>query len=389
MQRDSIDLMNVDYEDVLHLYRGWRKSENLLKDKDKELSSLKVRVKQLQDSHQQFRSQINALESVKELTVTLQSELTTLQQENKQLFAENQELVQLNLQAEELLKEKDVQEHDQSKLLKNVQLEFATLKGRYEETLKIQKELEKLATDEQAARMSLESRLSQADHTIEQLKEENRSLKMKLETANHKLQQCDQELLHASEQLSSISKELIQINNTKEALATSQAENGVLRGDIARLVRLLEYSPATKEFIDQWQTSEGMHFAGLDPSSVTRGSGSFSGNHLDMTGAGVFDSTYYDGPETPGELESKYDLSPTEFAQLKRVYGRDPFPMTSTYAVSHSLPFFQPQITIGSSLGRIRVLGAKGSCQIRIEFSHSQTSSCVSSGDNGVLTNNE
>ena len=48
------DLHNVDYEDVLHLYRGWRKAEGALKEKNKELNALKIRVKQLQESHIKF-----------------------------------------------------------------------------------------------------------------------------------------------------------------------------------------------------------------------------------------------------------------------------------------------------------------------------------------------
>lgn len=322
MNKESIDLMNVDYEDVLQLYRGWRKSETALKDKDKELTELKIRIKQLQDSHSQFRSQIHALESVKELTVTLQNQLAGLQQENRQLIAENKELAQLNLQAEELLREKEDQESDQSKMLKSVQLEFERLKGRYEETLKAQKELEKIATDEQAIRISLENRLRQADNTIEDLRDENRQLRQKLESTNHKLNQCDQELLHASEQLASVSKEVVNINNTKEALSQAQAENGVLRGDISRLLRLLEYSPATRDFIINWQESGGMSFMGFerDPSSVTKAT---SGHSLDFTSDSVHNLTH-----------SKFDLSPAEFSQLKRVHGRDPYPMSSTYNVS-------------------------------------------------------
>lgn len=65
--KDSIDLMNVDYDDVLHLYRGWRKSEASLKEKVKELNSLKEKVKDLQDSHAKFRGKMQALESVKEV----------------------------------------------------------------------------------------------------------------------------------------------------------------------------------------------------------------------------------------------------------------------------------------------------------------------------------
>ena len=66
-QKDSIDLMNIDYEDVLHLYRGWRRSESALKDKNIELAAMRESVSQLQEQHSKFRCQITALESVKVL----------------------------------------------------------------------------------------------------------------------------------------------------------------------------------------------------------------------------------------------------------------------------------------------------------------------------------
>ena len=72
----EIEPMNVDYDDVLHLYRGWRKSENLLKEKNKELNQLKGRVQQLVNSHMKFRTQIQGLENVKELTI--RSIITTI-----------------------------------------------------------------------------------------------------------------------------------------------------------------------------------------------------------------------------------------------------------------------------------------------------------------------
>ena len=49
--KSSIDLLNVDYDDVLHLYRGWRRSEGLLRDKNRELNTFRARVKSLQESH--------------------------------------------------------------------------------------------------------------------------------------------------------------------------------------------------------------------------------------------------------------------------------------------------------------------------------------------------
>ena len=35
IKNEKLDLTNVDYDDVLHLYRGWRKSENALRSKNK------------------------------------------------------------------------------------------------------------------------------------------------------------------------------------------------------------------------------------------------------------------------------------------------------------------------------------------------------------------
>ena len=116
------DLHNVDYEDVLHLYRGWRKAEGALKEKNKELNALKIRVKQLQESHIKFRGQIQALESVKELTVSLQAQLSTTQQENISLVNDNKELKSLNMQAEDMLRERANQEAEQTKAFRDVSI---------------------------------------------------------------------------------------------------------------------------------------------------------------------------------------------------------------------------------------------------------------------------
>ena len=63
-KKNSIDLLNVDYDDVLQLYRGWRRSEGMLKDKDKELAAMYERVEQLQTQHSKFRGQMAALEGI-------------------------------------------------------------------------------------------------------------------------------------------------------------------------------------------------------------------------------------------------------------------------------------------------------------------------------------
>lgn len=342
--KESLDLMNVDYEDVLHLYRGWRKSEATIRDKDKELITTKEKFRQLQEEHGKFRNKLQALESFKELTITLQNQLSQVQQENQRLVAENDELAKLNLNAEELLRKKDKDIVDQARALKDVQLEFATLKGRYEESMKAHRELERLAAEEQALRMSTESRLHTADQSMDEVREENRSLRQKLETAHIKLAQCDQELLHASEQLSSISKEVVNISTTKEALEFAESEVGVLKGDISRLLRLIEKSPATREFLAHWKDSGGMHFVGTDPSSVNRSgaSASMHGNSsLDLfsrTGMSLSEGDFHEHHSHLHDTAiSKFDLTPMEFNHLKEVHGADPYPMTSNLAVKSLL----------------------------------------------------
>lgn len=321
MQKDSIDLMNVDYDDVLHLYRGWRRSESALKDKDKEMGMLKSKMKQLQDAHNQFRSQIQGLEAVKELTITLQNQLGSLQQENKQLVAENKELALLNLNAEQLLKEKETEETENSRLLKSVQLQFATLQGRYEETVKAQKELEKITLHEQSQRMAFESRLIQSDRTIQGLKEENRDLKEKLDTAMLQLNQCDQQLLHATNQLTGLSREVAHISDMKDELNAAEAQISVLKADMTRLLKLLEFSPSTRDFIAQWMDSGGMHFVGIDST-------------LEASFLSREEEDEYPEQEEDEEDEHSRAVTPLEFAHLKRIHGRDPFPLPDTLQVT-------------------------------------------------------
>lgn len=309
--KDVPDLTNVDYEDVLHLYRGWRKSEGALKDKNKELAALRARVKQLQDSHTRFRGQIQALESVKELTISLQTQLSTVQQENAQLVLENKELVELNKQAENMLRDRANAETQQQKSFRDVQIEFAMLRGRYEEISISQKNLEEMAADEQVMRMTAEGRLHAAEDTINALREEIRGLRLKLDATSTRIHQSDQELAHASEQLSSLAREVSGIAKEREALATAEAENGILKGDIARLLRLLEHYPAAKGFLTRWRDADDLSFLGVPAAS---GSGQGQGQ---------------EGQEAMFEENL---ITPSELAHLKRVHGTDPFPVFPSFA---------------------------------------------------------
>jgi len=329
MQRESIDLMNIDYDDVLQLYKGWRRSESALKDRNKELNSLKLRTRQLQESHTKFRGQIQALESVKELTIALQSQLSAFEQENKQLEEENKELAQFNLRAEKLINEKSITEERQNQLLNELRIDFATLKGRYEETLKFQKDLENIVNDEKSMRRAAEARISYGEESKDELKEENRKLKQKLEVANMKLVQCDKELSHASTQLSKLSNEMSNMHSADNQIENLKAENIVLRGDIARLIHLIEYFPANKELFTMWQDSEGMAFVGIDELADSH-------NHSNILRAS--DQTFLsrDGLGDNSNFVSFTKstlLTPSEFDQLKRIHGGDPFPLTENISV--------------------------------------------------------
>ena len=207
--KSSIDLLNVDYDDVLHLYRGWRRSEGLLRDKNRELNTFRARVKSLQESHNKFKGQIQALENVKELTISLQSQLSIMEQENQQLYRENKELTDLNKQAAILMEEKEAKEQDNNRELTILQMEHSKLQGRFDELTTAQNDLENLAADEQAARMSADTRLHTTESLLEEAREENKTLRNKLDQNTLRLSQCDQELAHASEQLASLSDEIV------------------------------------------------------------------------------------------------------------------------------------------------------------------------------------
>eukprot|EP01036_Dinobryon_divergens_P030096 gene30096-39292_t len=326
MEKDSIDLMNVDYEDVLQLYKGLRKSETILKDKNKELAAMKLRVQQLQESHSKFRGQIQALESVKELTVTLQSQLSMMQHELHRLETDNNELTEMNNQAEMIIQEKTAIEERQNRMLSEIQIDFTNLKDRYEEKLKFQKELEKLIFDEQSLRRAAEARASSGDETRDDLREENRQLKMKLDNAMLKLSQCDQELAHASEQLIILSKQLKHIPESEKQIGTLEVENANLKGDIARLIRLVEYSPAKKELADMWHDSGGLVFVGMgDKNDDLELSDVRRSQLFDLHGATTGEGSH----STAGLAFTNASITPSEFAQMKRLHGGDPFPLSA------------------------------------------------------------
>jgi myosin heavy subunit len=342
LKADAIDMEHIDYDDILQLYKGWKKSESDLKEKTKQLQSVHDKVKSLQDSHFEFRSQIQALESVKELTLTLQNEVNGLKADNDKLVIENKELMELNAQAEVILRQKLQSESQQSKELQDCRRELESVRSKYDQLLKSHQEVDIVAADEQIARLTIEKKLEMANRTIELIKEDHRVLRNKYEVTSSRLMQCDKELAHASEQLGILSQEIANIQTTNDKLSISEAEVSVLKADIARLVHLLEFYPPLRGFMKRWYDSEGMTFMGLSGDIYQDDNGRdqsainyLSGLYSSLPSEGRFgnqgeEDVDYDDDEEDIEnniLNINDYVTPTEYEHTKHVHNNDPYPI--------------------------------------------------------------
>jgi hypothetical protein len=344
--KQPADIMNVDYDDVLNLYRGWKKSETNLKDKNRELNELKERTKKLAESHSKFRSQIQALSTLKEITVNLQTDLSICREDNESLKLENRNLHELNSSAEELLKERIYVENDQKQVLSNLTKNFELLTLKYEKCAEEQKKFEARAADELTLRQSVENRLHATEEILYKVRNESKTLKLNLDTTSLRTSQCDNELANASEQISNMGKEIASLNITKEKYESSQSEIGVLKGDISRLLRLIETYPATKGFLVRWQTSEGMSFIGTKSSQELSNIANINNKpsikipKVDESDDGIEGDNYplpnnvdedYDNEEIDDEIWENFDLTASKLTDLTKKYNGDVFPMTSSF----------------------------------------------------------
>lgn len=200
------------------------------------------------------------------------------------------------------------------------------LRGRYEELSISQRELEKMTADEQAMRMAAETRLTSAEGTIDSLREENRALRMKLDSTTQKMSACDESLAQASEQLATLSREVAGVAETRDDLSTAKAEVGIMKGDIARLLRLLEHYPSAKGFLQKWRDGESMSFMG--PPQGVQGSGG-GGSDAPMSPSRAANTPYSAFSER--EYQSERLIEPEEVDQLKRLHGTDSFPIEGSF----------------------------------------------------------
>lgn len=258
-----IDLCKVNYDDVLHLYRGWRRSENALKEKKRDFDLLLIKTEQLQESHKRFRDQIQLLESVKDVATRLQSELSAMQKENKLLLNENRKLSasKSTLDTESRRLNSDIIAYKDTN--RNHEMQIAQLTKNCEESATNQKALEAKISAEVVARRTAETRLASNDGLFEQLRTEGSSQRTEANESAVRITQYDQELRLASEHITSLTEELARTKVTTAQSNTAETEVGILKGDISRLLRLLDHYPASEEFLDRWYASDGMSFLGM------------------------------------------------------------------------------------------------------------------------------
>lgn len=293
LSKAQVDLENVDYDDVLHLYRGWRRAEIALKEKIKECDELKDTAAKFDGNHAKFKHQIRALESVKDLTINLQSQLNMMKSENIFLTDELKRLTEAQQKMKDSFSTKknhavvspgsnigtpnaggivDVRQDgsadaDARVAAQDMQTEFDLFRQKYQDMEKKFKAMEAAMANEKGARAAVETRCTSLDEVVETLRAENGSLRLRMNATVQRADQCDLELAASAEAQAKLAKELSGMHHVRDLLLTAEAQVGVLKGDIARLLRLMEHYPAAEDFLDRWHASEGMAFMGMPTKS--------------------------------------------------------------------------------------------------------------------------
>ena len=308
MSKAPMDLENIDYDDVLHLYRGWRRAELALQEKIHEYEALKTKFENSGSNQSKFRDTNRALESVKDLSINLQSQLTMMKTENAFLTNEVKVLTEAQQKMSDAFKKQTpttsplamasqkentgstagsagsnevavgaAQLRAAKMAQEDVQSEFDLFRTQYQEMEKNYKNLESVLENEKQTRVAAEARCTSLDEVVDSMRRENASLRVKMDAIVQRANCIDQELAASAEQLTKLSKELANGANTRDLLLTSEAEVGVLKGDIARLLRLMEHYPAARDFVEQWHDSRGMAFTGMPLHTAVSHSSSSSG----------------------------------------------------------------------------------------------------------------
>ena len=258
----SLDLLNIEYDDILHLYRGFRKTEGLLSDKSKEYETLAKQYEMLQQNFDHCQDKLKSLESLRDNTHQLETQVLQLHQQNEQLVHENNELAQISIQAEEIVREKISAEEKHMREIGEMKETVSDLQNKYDELCKAKYTVDQAFEEVLHDKETMTLRLHEVEDLNEMLKEENFILRKKLETARDKLSACDNDLTLASEKLLELSTEVASIAQTEATTQLNSTENSLLKRDISRLLKLLENYPSAHGFLTHWMDSGGMSYVG-------------------------------------------------------------------------------------------------------------------------------
>lgn len=260
----SLDLLNIEYDDILHLYRGFRRAEGMLQEKTKDFETLRKTHKDLRDFFEKMSDKLKSLEDLTDSTLRFELEIRELQLKNQELAAENQSLLQLKGQAEETLQQKVKEEEKGLTILRAKKEEIDTLEGQMNdlkrENFTLRQQLEQKDSDLTALERRSQELFVRNDH----LEEINFKLSKKVDKLENKLRGCDQDLGMASEQLLKLSEEVSHLAAKEVNKTVSITENAMLKRDIRRLLKLLENYPSANGFLLQWKDSgdDGMSYIG-------------------------------------------------------------------------------------------------------------------------------
>ena len=211
----SIDMEDIGYEDVLQMHRGWRRSEIELRATTCELNTLKIKCQHLQESHARFLSQIESLESIRDLNVSLQEKMERIELEKLQLHEVNVQLIHSNSMAKVLLNDFEVSAATRDRETREARLENDITREQYRGVTASHRELEIMVSNETESRKSSEARLATCDKLINSLHLENASIRLKLDSTLLKMNQCDHELAYVSLELSKLVEEVTAIREKK------------------------------------------------------------------------------------------------------------------------------------------------------------------------------
>ena len=278
------DLMsgNVDLEEVLKIYRQWKKSEGIIRDKNKEINMLRHRLKEYDETNVQYRGQMQVIQSVKGLAVSYDDQLQSLKDKYSKLENDNRQLLEMNQLMERAINEKINDESIQFEKISVVLKEFKLLSEKYTKLQQKTSENDNIVATAVSAKKSFESQIIMLENKISVLNDENYDLKSKLQINEQKLANCDKELAHASNQLCQLSLDLsnlkqIQINKEKDYEEAKRMyplkrdlnpwELELLHNDITRLLHLIEYFPTSETFLLQWRDSQHLSYIGTNSSS--------------------------------------------------------------------------------------------------------------------------